>query len=74
MKHLKANVCFHRNVSKFSRNEASEKIELRGGKISSNISKKRLFNSRRGFRIKTSKAKNLNKVLNESEFMKLINN
>ena len=59
-----------------SRNEASEKIELRGGKISSNISKKTNYLiAGEAAGSKLDKARNLGiKVLNELELMKLINN
>ncbi|MEC8753924.1 MAG: NAD-dependent DNA ligase LigA [Verrucomicrobiota bacterium] len=67
---------FTGTLPNLSRNEASEKIELRGGKISSNISKKTNYLiAGEAAGSKLDKARDLGiKVLNESEFMKLINN
>ena len=67
---------FTGTLPNLSRNEASEKIELRGGKISSNISKKTNYLiAGKASGSKLEKAKNLGiKVLNEVEFMKLIKN
>ena len=67
---------FTGTLPNLSRNEASEKIELRGGKISSNISKKTNYLiAGEASGSKLEKAKNLGiKVLNEVEFMKLIKN
>ena len=67
---------FTGTLPNLSRNEASEKIELRGGKISSNISKKTNYLiAGEASGSKLDKARDLGiKVLNELEFMKLINN
>ena len=64
------------SLSAYSRNDASEIIESKGGRMSSNVSKKiDYLIAGEASGSKLEKAKNLNiKVLNESEFMKLIKN